>query len=236
MNLSKAAPTDLPISRLTATTQLPLAHCLRFRLLISLPNMYKIISERYWRHSRLMRLFLKPSPVVLVSHFYQTFRQFHAPHRWVNAPRIQAEWAKNVVRVSWTFHQRYLRLAKQIVATILDITDETAGVNSNEWALSLQTGMNMDSYWIATQSKNWTNNEAPHHFAKKKKVRGGGSPAVPELWIWAAVLGGHYRGRDIHWRTHWMAFHLTLLFWYGCQHLIIPALYSPAIPLLFSRG
>lgn len=175
MNLSKAAPTDLPISRLTATTQLPLAHCLRFRLLISLPNMYKIISERYWRHSRLMRLFLKPSPVVLVSHFYQTFRQFHAPHRWVNAPRIQAEWAKNVVRVSWTFHQRYLRLAKQIVATILDITDETAGVNSNEWALSLQTGMNMDSYWIATQSKNWTNNEAPHHFAKKKKVRGGES-------------------------------------------------------------
>lgn len=121
-----------------------------------------------------MRLFLKPSPVVLVSHFYQTFTQFHAPHRWVNAPRIQAEWAKNVVRVSWTFHQRYLRLAKQIVATILDITDETAGVNSNEWALSLQTGMNMGSYWIATQSKNWTNNEAPHHFAKKKKKSKGG--------------------------------------------------------------
>lgn len=56
------------------------------------------------------------------------------------------------------------------------------------------------------------------------------------LWIWLQCSEATTADRISTEVFTGMIFLLTLLFWYGCQHLISPALYSPATPLLISRS
>lgn len=112
--------------------------------------------------------------------------------------------------------------------------------NSNKQGFQLQVRTNKVSCWITTQRKIWSGTQDPHHSPHKQKWwLWGREAATPphEWWIWAMVFGGHWSGTGYSLKIFTgTIFHLTLWFWHGCQHLIIPALYSQAIPPLISRS
>lgn len=112
--------------------------------------------------------------------------------------------------------------------------------SSNKQGFQLQVRTNMGSCWIATQRKIWRGIQDPHCSAYRQNWWLWGREAtIPphERWVWAMVLGEHWSGAGYSLKIFTgMIFHLTLLFWQGRQHLIIPALYSQAIPLLISRS
>lgn len=112
--------------------------------------------------------------------------------------------------------------------------------NSNKQGFQLQVRRNMGSCWMAIQRKIWSGTQDPHHFPHRQTwwLWGREATILPhELWIWAMVFGGHWTGTGYSLKIFaGMIFHLTLLFWHGCQNLIIPALYSQANPPLISRS
>lgn len=130
--------------------------------------------------------------------------------------------------------QRWVRLAKQIAATFSEITGEIAkGKKLRQTRVSVTS---QDKYRLLLNSytgKNleWYRRPSPFSHRQKWWLWGREAAILPhELWIWAMVFGGHWSGTGYSLKIFaGMIFHLTLLFWHGCQHLIIPALCSQAV-------
>lgn len=132
------------------------------------------------------------------------------------------------IQCSMSLSQRRMRLAKYIAATIFETTNEIAREKNLKQTMISTASQN--SCWIATQKKkkNWSNSQDPHHAPHRlnRQLWGREATILPhELWIWAMVFGGHWSGTGYSLKIFTgMIFHLTLLFWHGCQHLNNPSI------------
>ena len=113
--------------------------------------------------------------------------------------------------------------------------------NSDKQGFQLQVRTNIGFCGIASYTeKNLEWYPTPSSFSHRQKWWLWGRETEvppPELGVWAMVFGGHWKGTGYSLTIFTgMIFHLTFIFWHGCQHFIIPALCSQAIPLLISRS